>query len=151
MSKQETMASKETRELYAIGIDVGIVSGFAVFDRGEKRLIQVTSLKLFMLLERIRAWANNNEIRVYIENPNTYRRFKGNEKQNSAKMAGSGAVKQTYKHIVELLEYDKIPFTPVSVIGTLKKLDAETFAKYTKWEGKTNEHGRDAAMIVFNR
>ena len=31
------------------------------------------------------------------------------------------------------------------------KLNADQFSRITKWEGRTNEHGRDAAMLIFGR
>ena len=31
------------------------------------------------------------------------------------------------------------------------KLCAQLFAKYTKYEARTSEHSRDAAMLVFGR
>jgi len=30
-----------------------------------------------------------------------------------------------------------------------KKMDAEPFNRLTNWKGKTNEHARDAEMLVF--
>jgi hypothetical protein len=34
---------------------------------------------------------------------------------------------------------------------TRKKWDAETFRNVTGWEGRTNEHARDAGRLVFGR
>ena len=31
------------------------------------------------------------------------------------------------------------------------KMDAKAFLAYTKYQGKTSEHSRDAAMLVYGR
>lgn len=135
---------------FAIGIDVGIVNGFSVWDRDYKNLECVISCKLFELFIELQKWHtyDSEDIEVFIENPNTWKPF---GKSNSAVLQGAGAVKQTYKHIIEFLEFKKIPYTPTSIQGNLKKLNRATFEKYTKWAEPTNEHARDSAMIVFGR
>jgi len=138
------------KKRFAIGIDVGIINGFSVFDRQLKRLQIVKSCKLFELFIELQEWDNKTveDIEVFIENPNTWKVF---TKPNPKEQQGAGAVKQTYKHIIEFLDYKQIPYTPTKVQGNLKKLNRATFEKITKWDKVTNEHARDSAMIVFNR
>lgn len=137
-------------QFFAIGIDPGINNGFAAWDMISKRLIDVRSLdlhELFYTLTNI-----SQKYIVFIENPNTWKSFKGvPTKESDAKKQGAGAVKQTYKHTVQFLEANNINYTDVKLQGTLKKLDAATFKKYTKWDKPTNQHGRDAGLIVYNR
>jgi len=33
----------------------------------------------------------------------------------------------------------------------MTKLTADQFKRITGWHGRTNEHGRDAAMLVFGK
>lgn len=131
-----------------IGIDPGINCGVAVSENG--KLTHVTSMRLYELFEFMDS-LNHSEIKVYIENPNTWRPHGKNAFIDTNRLQGAGGVKQTYKHIVEYLINKKINHVPTSISGTLKKLKSPTFVSYTGWEKKTNEHGRDAAMIIFNR
>jgi hypothetical protein len=52
---------------------------------------------------------------------------------------------------VEFCEYHRIPYTPVSVRGNLKKLTKDQFAKITGYKGSSSVHSRDAGMMVWGR
>lgn len=133
-----------------IGIDPGIVSGFAIYETNQKALTEVTSVKLFKLFELLKWQHYNEEVAVYIEDPHTWKPF-GKMVHNASVLQGAGAVKQTFNHIVELMDHLKIPYFKTKLQGSMKKTKADYFNKITGWEGKTNEHGRDAAMLVFGR
>lgn len=42
-----------------------------------------------------------------------------------------------------------VKFEMVAPKMNVTKLTQETFKRYTGWKKLTNEHGRDAAMLVF--
>ena len=134
---------------YAVGIDPGMHNGFAIYDRQLAVITHCNSMPLHVLFDTLKAW-KINDIEVFIENPNTWVGFKG-KKGNDARLQGAGAVKQTYRHIVEFLEDYGIPYTPTKLQGNLKKVSRDYFAKVTGYKDRTNEHARDAAMIVFKR
>lgn len=129
-----------------IGIDPGIVSGFAIYDQQLKQLTKVTSFKLFQLFEEI-ASIQGGDVFVRIENPNTWFGFKG--KADPARLQGAGAVKQTFKHTIEFLEFFKVEYQTVSLHSAQKKVNSDNFKRTTGWNKATNEHGRDAAMLCF--
>jgi hypothetical protein len=149
--KKETRKNKfdHRKFQFKIGIDPGIKCGFAIFDSKDCVLTRVKCFKMYELLDTLGRLGKDGDHYVFIENPNSYMAFKS--KLNTSKLKGAGAVKQTYKHIIEMMEDMDIPYSNTSVMSKTNKLDAETFKKYTKWEGVTNEHSRDAAMLVFNR
>jgi hypothetical protein len=137
---------------YIIGIDPGIVCGFAVQENG--KLINVSSCKLHKLFYALKndLRLTNNNILVYIENPNTWVPFKNVSREvMEMKRAGAGAVKQTYKHIIEFLEDNSITYHPTRLQGNYKKVTAKWFKQQTGWDKPTNEHGRDAGMLIFGR
>jgi hypothetical protein len=140
-------------ERYLIGIDPGIVNGFALYDRTSKTLWSVSSLKLHELFaelsKELKSGITYSPFHVFIEDPHTWHNFSG--MADYSRLQGAGAVKQTYKHIIEFLEANSIPYTPTKLQGNMKKLKAEQFKQITGWDKPTNEHGRDAAMIVFGR
>jgi len=134
----------------AIGIDCGINNGLAIWDTVIKEFVYLKTVDLHLLFEIVKVYSETKDSHVFIENPNTWVKFKGTTNSNS-RLQGAGAVKQTYKHIVQFLEYQSIPFTPTRLQGTFKKLSQETFKNITKYDKSTNEHSRDAGMLVFNK
>lgn len=138
----------QKKQRFVIGIDPGINCGFAVFDRMEKKLIACRSMQLWELFQTLRAWSSNN-VEVFIENPNTWTNI--GQGKVEGREQGAGAVKQSYKHITQFLDHLSVKYTATKLQGTMKKANAAKFKLITRWVGKTNEHSRDAALIVFNR
>lgn len=143
--------NRKVNDGYLIGIDPGIVCGVAVIGRSDGKFSTVQSCKLHELFELILALQPSGTF-VYIENPNTWVPFR-KLAPGVAEMrrSGAGAVKQSYKHIIEFLEDNGIEYRHTRLQGNYKKVTAEWFRNQTGWAGKTNEHGRDAAMLIFGR
>lgn len=138
------------KERIYIGIDPGIVSGFAIWQPKSKVLENVDSFKLHQLFSKLETLNAKFDMRVFVENPNTWIQFRGT-KPNASQQQGAGGVKQTYKHIIEFLADNKIDYTPTKLQGNMKKVKSGLFKKITGYQGATNEHGRDAAMIIFDK
>jgi len=138
------------KEKLYIGIDPGIVSGYAEWDPKRKTLNDIDSFKLHGLFTRLGMMTEIFDLKVFIENPNTWVQFR-NTKPNPHQQQGAGGVKQTYKHIVEFLTDYKIEFVPTRLQGNMKKVKADYFKTLTGYQHKTNEHARDAAMLIFNK
>lgn len=58
-----------------------------------------------------------------------------------------GMNKQYAAFLIEFCEQNS--FEVLQIRPWLKKMKAEEFKNYTKWESRTNEHGRDAARLVY--
>ena len=129
-----------------IGIDPGKHNGYAEYYNG--KLITVTSLHTWSVISRLESQIL--PYKVYIEDPTTWKPFKNTSNQ-SHKLKGAGSVTARFWAIVEYLEDHNIQFVKVPIQGTSKKMNAKMFEKVTGWGERTNEHGRDAAMLVFNR
>jgi hypothetical protein len=143
---------KETLPDYYVGIDPGIVCGLAFLKPHSQMLHSVRSCKLHELYTAIEIMSKTNSLMVFIENPNTFIPFKNVSKEFiEMRRQGAGAVKQTYKHIIEFLEANSIPYRPTRLQGNAKKMTAAKFKQITGWDGSSNEHGRDAAMLVYGR
>ena len=138
------------KEKLYIGIDPGIVSGFAGWFPQSKEFDVITSLKIYELFRKIEVRQSTFDLHVFIENPNSWFGFRG-QAQDPNRLQGAGAVKQTFKHITEYLTDHNIPFTPTKLQGNMKKVKADYFKKLTGYTLKTNEHSRDASLIVFNK
>jgi hypothetical protein len=129
-----------------IGIDPGKHNGYAEYYNG--KLKTVTSLQTWAVISRLQSQIL--PYKVYIEDPTTWKPFKNTDSQ-SHKLKGAGSVTARFWAIVEYLEDHNIQFVKVPIQGTAKKMNAKMFEKVTGWAERTNEHGRDAAMLVFNR
>ncbi len=65
------------------------------------------------------------------------------------KQQGAGSVKRDCKIWEDFLTDLDIPFEMVAPRKGMTKYSAAAFKKLTGYEGKTSEHARDAAMLVF--
>lgn len=71
------------------------------------------------------------------------------EKVASRTGAKVGANHETGKKIVEMCEYLNIPYELKK--PETSKVDAKFFKMMTKYEGRTNQETRDAALLVWKR
>jgi hypothetical protein len=136
---------------HLIGIDPGINCGFAETDI-YGNLTRVTTLKLWRMLAHLMNFTETfkENVIIRIEDPNTWIPFKG-QKHNASRLQGVGGVKQTYKHIIEFLEDNGFQYENTRIHGNYKKLTSAKFKHITGWSSPTNEHGRDSAMLVWDR
>ena len=65
------------------------------------------------------------------------------------KLQGVGSVKRDATIWEDFLKDLGVKFEMVAPKMNVTKLTQETFKRYTGWKKLTNEHGRDAAMLVF--
>lgn len=131
-------------QIYIVGIDPGTVTGFSVFSRNEDDLIIVDSGSLIECYEKLMKYKNVCFVRIEDARK---RKWYGNA--GRGKLQGVGSVKRDCKIWQEICEYHDIPFELVHPKNNTTKLTADQFKKYTKWEGRTNEHKRDSAMLVY--
>lgn len=134
-----------------IGIDVGIHNGFAVWDKTAKRIIELDTYKTWEVITCLLVKKNDEvEFTVRIENPNTWVNYGTlTTKEVNGRKQGAGSVKRSYQVLIEFFEDNNIKYEAVSLRSSLKKLKADKFKMLTGIDMKTNEHERDACMMVF--
>jgi hypothetical protein len=134
-----------------IGIDPGVVNGYSLYDTKEGKLCVVTSGKTWQIITWLKIQQElSSEIIVYIEDPTTWRPFKGSKDQ-SHRLKAAGSVTARFRAILEYLEDNSINFVRVPIQGNAKKMSSDMFVKVTGWDGRTNEHGRDAALLIYGK
>lgn len=148
----------ETKK-FIIGIDGGINTGFAVWDTEQKKFIQISTTKfwtVFTLIEVICVVHPKDKIVIYVEDPTqnkpVWRRHGMKNHEYQKKCQSVGSVKRETTLLIEGLRikgYEVKAIRPQK--GSHTKMKADAFKKLTKYEGRTSEHGRDAAMLVFQR
>lgn len=128
---------------YLIGIDPGVITGVAIWDG--KELIQVKSMMIHQALEKIKNWIGM-KILVRLEDARKRNWFGESGREQ---LQGAGSVKRDCKIWEDFLTDYKIPYELVAPKNNKTKMDAELFRKITGWKEQTNEHSRDAGMLVY--
>ena len=133
-----------------IGIDVGTHTGFAVWDSGERKLLSLDTLLIHQAMEQVLHWYYkcDGDIMVIFEDARL-RKWYGEE--SNAKLQGAGSVKRDCSIWEDFLKDKGIMFKAVHPLKGMTKLSSIYFKRITKWEGKTSEHSRDAAMLVVGK
>lgn len=130
---------------YLIGIDPGVETGLAIWGVEEKSLIQVKTMMIHQALEKISRW-NGLKIFVRIEDARK-RKWFGNAGREQ--LQGAGSIKRDCKIWEDFLTDNNIPFELVAPKNNKTKINSNVFKQITRWPAQTNEHSRDAAMLVF--
>lgn len=135
-----------------IGIDTGTKTGFAVWDG--KCFLEIETLKLWQALDRVRRMKEQGEDITVVFEDARQRKWLPREKsisQYRGKMMGAGSVKRDAVIWEEFCIDNGIKFFSVPPGKGLTKWSAQTFAEVTGWQGRTSNHGRDAALLVYGR
>ena len=133
-----------------IGIDTGVHTGFALSVDG--KLARVESLKIHKAMEIVSKWAALHQtgdcsLLVRVEDARLRKwipKIKGKEV-----FQGVGSVKRDAGIWEDFLRDLGVPFEMVAPKNNITKLPADRFKNLTGWQGRTNEHSRDGAMVVF--
>lgn len=134
-----------------VGIDPGKKTGLAVMVDGQFR--QIETMLIHNAMARVKdLFVEVNKkatFKVYFEDA---RKRGGNSIADRHKLQGVGGVKRDCTiwedYLTDLgVDYGYVIPTP----GGYTKIDAKTFERLTGWQGKTSNHGRDAAMMILGR
>lgn len=138
---------------YYIGIGCGVQTGLSVYSKTDRKLTTVCCMTIVKALDHVRQIEMNNpgEVFVRIEDARLRKWIPKapTESRERGRREGAGSVKRDAKIWEEfLLEY-KIPHEFVAPKNNKTKVASGYFRKLTGWAAVTNQHGRDAAMLVF--
>lgn len=133
-----------------IGIDVGVKTGFAIYDTKSKSFSKIQTLKIHDAMDIVKKEfaLNGQSLKVYFEDARQ-RRWFGNSGRE--KLQGAGSVKRDSSIWEDFLISLNIQFEMIPPKRNATKLSVSVFAKLTGYKERTSEHGRDAAMLVFGK
>jgi hypothetical protein len=94
----------------------------------------------------IQAWGIQN-VCLYIEDARQRTWFTGGRE----KAQGVGSVKRDAQIWEDWCKEQGFKFLMIHPAANATKKKATDFKRMTGWVGRTNEHARDAAMLVFKR
>ena len=131
-----------------VGIDPGVSTGWAIWSRADKRLVSVETTTISAAMCMVRLMHDVGSLRSVVFEDARLRTWFGSKGREA--LQGAGSIKRECGIWEEFLtSLDGVPFKPVSPQSKGAKLNAAQFAKLTGWKGRTSEHARDAAMLVF--
>lgn len=140
---------------YYIGIDPGVKTGFAVWDKKQGRLLRVGTLTIVGAMIEVMELRDrmDGEVVIIFEDARL-RKWLPQEKNVSeyrGRLMGAGSVKRDCEIWETFCKKEQIDFQALPPRKGATKWDAEYFKKVTGWKGRTSNHARDAAILVFNR
>lgn len=136
------------RATLMVGLDPGVRTGFAVWSRETRALTAVETVGITQAMTLIRTMADAGSLHSVRFEDARLRTWFGARGREA--LQGAGSIKRDCSIWDEFLSgLVGVPFLPVSPQGKGRKLDAAAFARLTGWQGRTSEHGRDAAMLVW--
>lgn len=136
-----------------IGIDPGVETGYAVWSRARREFVELLTLSFWSAYDRILGYAQT-DIEIFIENPDSKRSMYARtetveyQRQRERVAKNIGSNRREASLLIERLQALGYQVTPVSPVRA-RKWDSQQFNRYTKHEGRTSQHVRDAARIVW--
>ena len=132
-----------------IGIDPGLHTGLAVFNCKEKKLIIVTSTTITDAIWTVLNYHRTSlKIGVIVEDARQRKWFGSKGKEA---LQGAGSIKRDCQIWEDFSKEINCEFQMQPPKKGMTKYDANAFKKLTGWQGRTNSHSRDAAMLVFGK
>lgn len=136
-----------------IGIDPGENTGVAIWDAAKRSFTSIQCLLLHQAMELVQSYRAYTDIFVVFEDARQ-RRWFPREKSVSeyrGRLMGAGAAKRDARIWEEFLTDKDIPYEGHKPQAGGTKWSADYFKRITGWKGRTNEHSRDAALLVYGR
>ncbi len=137
-----------------VGIDTGVNTGIAVWDSKRRELLSLDTVTIDEAIFRVLGLvAEYEDILVVVEDARQRRWVPDTHdvRKEMARRLGAGSVKRDAKIWEDFLTRSRIPFRMVPPLKGATKWARGSFAAVTGYTGRTSEHSRDAAMLVFGR
>ncbi|MCR5071191.1 MAG: hypothetical protein K6A62_04620 [Bacteroidales bacterium] len=139
------------------GIDPGTETGLAIWDSDHRKFIQVETTTIVRAMDCVRRYVLDEDedrdlhlifedarLRKYLPRERTVSDYRG-------KLMGAGSVKRDCSIWEEFCKEYRVPFTAIPPQAGMTKWPAATFKAVTGWTGRTSDHARDAALLVFGK
>lgn len=135
-----------------IGIDAGKNTGYAIWDSKGREFLEVKSVPIHIAMKDVVERKNEyGKVVVRVEDARKRTWFGGKMswEQERSKLQGVGSVKRDCSIWDDFLKDLGCDYQMVPPKNSMTKLSQEQFTRLTGWNKRTNEHSRDAAMLVF--
>lgn len=134
---------------YAIGIDPGVNTGYAVYDRQDKYILETATMDFWKVINQLKGIQPSDAV-VVVEIPGTFT-YQRNELDAGRGRDAKNKMQARIRREAELLAegIEQMGFEVRRQTPTRSKWTAEQLARYTGITKRTNEHVRDAIALVW--
>ena len=133
-----------------VGIDPGVITGFAVWDDATRSFKEIASLKIHEAMQKI---IEMKPDLVVFEDARQRSWFGGRDakqqKFGAGVREGAGSVKRDCTIWEEFLKDLGVKYLALAPAAKGTKWEVDKFRSVTGWVGRTSQHARDAAVLVF--
>lgn len=140
--------------MIVVGIDPGVHTGVAVWDTSSRQLLDVRCSGIVEAMRYIHELQQERGIGLIVFEDARQRKWIPREKdlaQFRGRAMGAGSVKRDCSIWEEWCKVFAIDYVKTPPKNNITKLTDRMFSGITGYDRRTNEHGRDAAMLVFGR
>ncbi len=131
-----------------IGIDTGTKTGLAIWDILERKFHAILTLKIHSAMEKVIEYHQEHGEALFVRFEDARLRTWFQDKSIES-LQGAGSIKRDCSIWQDFLQDHKIAFASIEPRRGLTKWDDEKFKRMTGWTGRTSNHSRDAALLVF--
>ena len=119
-----------------------------MWNKDTKGFEEILTLKIHQALDSVLEYHMTYGERLFVRFEDArLRKWFGNSGRE--KLQGAGSIKRDSVIWEDFLKDNLINHEAVAPKNNSTKLSKEQFEKITKYKGRTSEHARDAAMLVF--
>lgn len=140
--------------MIVVGIDPGMNTGLAVWDTSHRQFLDIRCSGIVDAMRYLLAFQWENKIGLIVFEDARKRKWIPREKNLSefrGRAMGAGSVKRDCSIWEEFCTVFDIPFVCPPPRPGMTKWTDENFRRITGYNRRTNQHGRDAALLVFGR
>ncbi len=140
--------------MIVVGIDPGEHTGLAVWDTVSRSFLDIRCSGIVDAMRYLSELQSNRQIGLLVFEDARKRKWLPREKslkEFKGRAMGAGSVRRDSSIWEEWCRTYAVPFVNVPPRQGMTKLTSTYFNGITGYDRRTNEHGRDAAMLVFGR
>ena len=140
--------------MIVVGIDPGQHTGLAVWDTSLRQFRDIRCSGIVDAMRYLAELQSERQIGLLVFEDARLRKWLPREKslgEFKGRAMGAGSVRRDCSIWEEWCRTYGIDFVASAPKPGMTKLSEEFFKHITGWDRRTNEHSRDAAMLVFER
>lgn len=140
--------------MLVVGIDPGLHTGLAVWDTSARQFLDIRCSGIVSAMDYLSDLSRDRGIGLVVFEDARQRKWIPREKdlaQMKGRAMGAGSVKRDCSIWEEWCDARNIQYIATRPKNGMTKLTDAYFRGITGYDRRTNEHGRDAAMLVFQR
>lgn len=140
--------------MIVVGIDPGVNTGLAVWDTSSRQFLDIRCSGIVDAMDYLRDFQKERQIGLVVFEDARQRKWIPREKdlrEFKGRAMGAGSVKRDCAIWDEWCRANRIDFVAAPPRPGMTKLSDAYFRGLTGFDRRTNNHGRDAAMLVFGR